>query len=235
MVGVRVPWGYIQGCLLMMLTVLLFKVYFSLGSLGCFYSSQGLRTAHPVHHGVKHGAQCSSYEQMSDLNSALEFCLWTMITFPYVFPKIGVPQNGWFIMEPPIKMDDLGGTTIFGNIHTFPRSLSNHSQIIATCLLWWVLLQMAPCLRFFVVLGRWSLKNPSQFFWLGSVFFLHVSRRYMKVLCLALFWFASVQGWLFITFWFIERHQPSALVRTYLYYKDKDQELQPPKKEWMAV
>jgi len=25
-----------------------------------------------------------------------------------VFPKIGVPQNGWFIMDNPIKMDDLG-------------------------------------------------------------------------------------------------------------------------------
>ena len=58
--------------------------------------------------------------------------IWTVLPLPptdpasmqawrlfwtWVFPKIGVPQNGWFMMENPNKMDDLGGTIIFGNTH----------------------------------------------------------------------------------------------------------------------
>ena len=35
--------------------------------------------------------------------------LWGLIIlYKWVFPKIGVLQNGWFIVENPFKMDDLG-------------------------------------------------------------------------------------------------------------------------------
>ena len=40
--------------------------------------------------------------------SAIERSMKYMDTYMGVEPKIGVPQNGWFIMVNPIKMDDLG-------------------------------------------------------------------------------------------------------------------------------
>ena len=38
----------------------------------------------------------------------------------WVFAKIGVPQNGWFIMENPIKNGWFAGTPFFGNTHIRP-------------------------------------------------------------------------------------------------------------------
>ena len=36
-----------------------------------------------------------------------------------MFPKIAVPQNGWFIMEPSIKMDDSGENPLFSETSIF--------------------------------------------------------------------------------------------------------------------
>ena len=60
------------------------------------------------------------------LSSSLAWAPQKKITSIWVFPKIVVPQNGWFIMENLIKMDDLGvplflETPIFLNTNTFKR------------------------------------------------------------------------------------------------------------------
>ena len=44
----------------------------------------------------------------------------------YTYKWVGVPQNGWFTMENPIKMDDLGGfPPIFGNTYC-TNIVTNH-------------------------------------------------------------------------------------------------------------
>ena len=41
------------------------------------------------------------------------------------------PQNGCFIMENPIKMDDLGGKIIFGNTQISGKGFRNHNDWVA--------------------------------------------------------------------------------------------------------
>ena len=59
---------------------------------------------------------------------ALENCRGGFLPAIWVFPKIGIPQNGWFIMENPIKNGWFGGKpTIFGNTHIVSRIFDKHS------------------------------------------------------------------------------------------------------------
>ena len=48
---------------------------------------------------------------MSDLQKTADLCIVVIIIYNmyiWMFPKIRVAQNGWFIMENPIRLADLG-------------------------------------------------------------------------------------------------------------------------------
>ena len=85
----------------------------------------------------------------------------------WVFPKIGVLQNGWFIMEKPIKMDDLVVPlyletpmhVIEGEVFV-PSRAGSHGVILMTSHFFWYAFQNLP--------RRCCMISFLQFFYLGS-------------------------------------------------------------------
>ena len=49
-----------------------------------------------------------------------------------MFPKIGIPQNGWFMIENLIKMDDLG-VPLFLEIHIYIYIYIHIDTIYGVC------------------------------------------------------------------------------------------------------
>ena len=94
-------WGTSQSCF-----------FFSWWTSSLFGASQLLKPWHDIYKKSPRKQvyiyNLLSHRMRKEKDSTL-FSLKYKFIFPmWVFPKIGVPQNGWFIMENPIKMEDLG-------------------------------------------------------------------------------------------------------------------------------
>ena len=75
----------------------------------------------------------------------------------WVFPKIRVPQNGWFIVENRIKIHDLGVPLFFGNTHVAKSRRFAHLKIMRCNRRNWCLFAFENKL---IITHDWSTNPP---------------------------------------------------------------------------
>ena len=79
-----------------------------LGSKGRFYPPSTPSCPSSTFHVCLVTKAAADFAAQHCIDGALEIFFFQKKKAIWVFPKIGVPPNGWFIMENPIKVDDLG-------------------------------------------------------------------------------------------------------------------------------
>ena len=100
------------------------------------------------------GIFCQQFAKLSGHSVIMNHANPKCTVHTWVFPKIGIPQNGWFVMENPIKMDDLG-VPLFSETSTY-KHIHQYLSIYANTLKFW------ERLRFFSHFNMWKTNFTRQ-------------------------------------------------------------------------
>ena len=147
--------------------------------------------------------------------------------FKWVFPKIGEPQNGWFIMENPIKMGWFRGTSILRkhpNIYVFTWILREMIQFDEHIFqIGWFNHQLVNHLKNFPVCFVHELSNDTHPGWL----FIGYGGLYCPIIWgIKIYYDKPSQGSLWNNQYFMESIYPAVFFFRWKIFASTSQEIQ---------